>query len=157
MVKWMRWHFPPHDSKFVPKQSEAQHATSRSGRLFPILNHYEWAGEETLCFLETWKPDVGSSPRSPTFQLGSFSHCTRAPAKPWHSNMLYLKVSCYCIFPLAVVDIVHAIICQQSTCSTNIYWCQSTVNLPPPPPPHTHTSYPPCLSALVCQSNEMKL
>ena len=33
------------------------------------------SGEETFCFLE-----YCSNPRSPTFQTGSFDHCTRAPA-----------------------------------------------------------------------------
>ena len=37
--------------------------------------------EETICFLETWRQEWGSNPRSPTFQAGSFNHCTRAPAR----------------------------------------------------------------------------
>ena len=36
--------------------------------------------EETFCFFETWMAERGSNPRSPTFQVGNFNHCTRAPA-----------------------------------------------------------------------------
>ena len=35
---------------------------------------------KTFCFFETWRPEWGSNPRFPTFQAGSFNHCTRAPA-----------------------------------------------------------------------------
>ena len=28
----------------------------------------------------TWRPELGSNPRSPIFQAGSFNHCNRAPA-----------------------------------------------------------------------------
>ena len=38
------------------------------------------SGEETFCFFEAWTPEQGANPRSLTFQAGSFSHCTRAPA-----------------------------------------------------------------------------
>ena len=38
------------------------------------------SGEETFCFSETWRPEWGSNPQSPTFQADSFNHCTRAPA-----------------------------------------------------------------------------
>ena len=38
------------------------------------------SGGETFCFFETWRPEWGSNPGSPTFQAGSFNHCTRAPA-----------------------------------------------------------------------------
>ena len=31
-----------------------------------------------IFFFETWMPERSSNPRSPTFQAGSFSHCTRA-------------------------------------------------------------------------------
>ena len=33
-----------------------------------------------IFFFETWRPEWGSNPRSPTFQAGSFNHCTRAHA-----------------------------------------------------------------------------
>ena len=36
--------------------------------------------EETFCFFETWIPEWVSSPRSPTFQAGSFNHGTSALA-----------------------------------------------------------------------------
>ena len=41
------------------------------------------SGEKTFCFFERpepWRPEWGSDVRSPTFQVGSFNHCTRAPA-----------------------------------------------------------------------------
>ena len=38
------------------------------------------SGELTLCFFETCMPERRSSPRSPTFQAGSFNHSTRASA-----------------------------------------------------------------------------
>ena len=49
------------------------------------------SGEETFCFFETSRPEWGSNPRSPTFQAGSFNHCTRALAniqviKNWDSG-----------------------------------------------------------------------
>ena len=34
--------------------------------------------EKTFCFFKTGRPEWGSNPRSPTFQAGSFNHCTRA-------------------------------------------------------------------------------
>ena len=38
-------------------------------------------GKETFClFLGNLKARVGSTPRTTTFQAGSFNHCTRAPA-----------------------------------------------------------------------------
>ena len=37
------------------------------------------SGEETSCFFETWRPEWGLNPRSPTFQAGSSNPCTRAP------------------------------------------------------------------------------
>ena len=66
------------DSKFEPWWSEAEHATSRSRRLPTILNFYE-CGEETFCFFETLRPEWDTNTRSPTFQAGSFNHCTRTP------------------------------------------------------------------------------
>ena len=66
------------DSKFDPWWSEV---ISRSWRLLTILNLHEWAGQEHyVCVFETWRPEWGSNPRSPTFQAGRFTHCTRAPA-----------------------------------------------------------------------------
>ena len=62
-----------HDTKF-----EAEQTTSWSRRLPTIFNLYEWA--ETFCFFETWRPERGTNPWSPTFQSGSFNHCTRTPS-----------------------------------------------------------------------------
>ena len=33
--------------------------------------------EKTVCFFESWSPEWGSNPRSPTFQAGSINHCTK--------------------------------------------------------------------------------
>ena len=38
------------------------------------------SGEETCSFFDTWELQWGLNPWSPTFQAGSFNHCTRAPA-----------------------------------------------------------------------------
>ena len=37
----------------------------------------EWVGKNFF-----WRPEWSSNIRSPIFQTGSFSHCTRAPAQP---------------------------------------------------------------------------
>ena len=54
--------------------------------------------EETFCFFETWRPAWGSSPRSPTFQAGSFNHCTRALplfiTKPTHQYSSIGSIFC---------------------------------------------------------------
>ena len=34
---------------------------------------------KSILFLEIWRPEWGSNPRSPTFQAGSFNHCTSEP------------------------------------------------------------------------------
>ena len=49
-------------------------------------------GKETFCFFETLMPERGSSPRSPTFQAGSFNHCTRTPALVWYELTLVFVV-----------------------------------------------------------------
>ena len=87
--EWADTALQTEDSKLEPWRSEAEHATSRSQRLSTILNLLRVSGEETCCFFETWRPEWGSSPRSPTFQAGSFNHCTRAP--PYKE-----KLSCSC-------------------------------------------------------------
>ena len=72
------------NSEFDPWRSEGEQATSRSRRPPTILNHYEWlSGEETLRFFETWRPEWGSNPRSPTLQAVSFNRCTRVPPSKW--------------------------------------------------------------------------
>ena len=78
MVRWMRWHRPP-DTGFEIRALAVwgRDATSRARRLPTIFYFYEWAGS---CFFETWRPEWGSNPRSPTFQARSFNHCTRTPA-----------------------------------------------------------------------------
>ena len=48
------------------------------------------SGEETFCFFETWRPERGSNPRSPTFQADSCNHCTRAPVLYLENTTLLL-------------------------------------------------------------------
>ena len=38
-----------------------------------------------IFFFETWRPEWCWNPRSPTFQAGSFNHCTRPPAPSDHA------------------------------------------------------------------------
>ena len=64
-----------------PWRSGAEYVTSRAQRLSTIFNPLWVSGEEIFCFFETWRPECGSNPRSPTFKAGSFSHCIRVPAR----------------------------------------------------------------------------
>ena len=64
------------DSKFKTWQCGAKHTTSRSRRLSTILNLYEWAGKKKSVFLKLECQSWGSNPRSPTFQGGTFNHCS---------------------------------------------------------------------------------
>ena len=64
--------------KFDPLRSEAEHATSWSQRLPTILNIYKWAEKKHVVSLKL-ECQSGSNPRSPTFQAGSFNHCTSPP------------------------------------------------------------------------------
>ena len=51
-----------------------------------ILLSLRVSGVETFCFFETWRPGWDSNPQSPSFQAGSFNHCTRTPAPgTWRS------------------------------------------------------------------------
>ena len=80
---WYEWDdtaLQTQDSKFEPLRSATEHATSLSRRLHHNIESLRVSGEQTFGFLETWMPERGSNPRSPTFQAGSFNHCTRAPA-----------------------------------------------------------------------------
>ena len=43
----------------------------------PNIEFLRVSREETFCFFETWMPEWGSNPRSPTFLTGSFNHYTR--------------------------------------------------------------------------------
>ena len=84
---WDEWDdtsLKTHDSKIDPRRSEAEHATARSRRLPPIFILYEWAEKKHFCFIETLRPEM--YPRSPTFQSGSFNHCTRTPAPYWERD-----------------------------------------------------------------------
>ena len=55
------------------------------------------SGEETFCFLGTWRPEWGSNPRSLTFQAGNFNYCTRAPALGWTRWTWYFFVVSKCL------------------------------------------------------------
>ena len=55
--------------------------------------------EESFCFFETWRSELGSDLRSPIFQAGSFNHCTRAPAfvvneslRKFNLNAIYQQI-----------------------------------------------------------------
>ena len=94
---WMRWPddttLQTQDSKFGPWGL----ARYLSVTEVPHNNKYlRVSGEETFCFFETWRPEWGSNPWSPTFQAGRFNHCTMAlrdwwAALQWSSSM--------CIYP----------------------------------------------------------
>ena len=53
------------------------------------IKFHEWGVKKTF-FFKTWKPESGSNPRLPTFQAGSFNHCTTAHAEPQPQNTLYI-------------------------------------------------------------------
>ena len=73
--EWDNTALQTQDSKFDSGRFEVELATFRLRRLPTIFNLCEWAGKK-LFFFETWMPERGSKPRSPTFQAGSFNHCT---------------------------------------------------------------------------------
>ena len=66
MVRWMRWHCPP-DKGF---EIRALAVWSRA-RYVSVTEALGVSGEETFCFFETWRPEWGSNPRSPTFQAAN--------------------------------------------------------------------------------------
>ena len=73
MVKWMWWHCHRHIIR------NSSHGVLRPSMLtlgHTILNLHDW---ETFCLFETWRPEWGANPRSPTFQAGSFNDCARVP------------------------------------------------------------------------------
>ena len=77
---WYEWDdtaLQTQDSKFEPWRSEAEHATVRARRIHTKLNVYEWTEKKHFV---SWKLEGRSTTRSLTFQAGSFSHYTRAPA-----------------------------------------------------------------------------
>ena len=80
MVRWIRWHCPPDTGFWVRALAVWARARYFSVTEAPHNIEFLWvSGEETFCFLETWRSKWGSNPRSPTFQAGSFNNCTRAP------------------------------------------------------------------------------
>ena len=92
MVRWTRWHCPP-DTRFEPWWSEAEHATSRSQRLPTILNLYEWACKKHFVSLKLEGQSGVRTRDLPTFQAGSFNHCTMAP----HPLKIHTAVKCTCV------------------------------------------------------------
>ena len=66
----MRWHRPP-DTWFEIRAL----AFSGWARYLSVTE----APHNIELLWEVWRPEWGSNPRSPTFQAGSFNHCTSAP------------------------------------------------------------------------------
>ena len=56
------------------------HDSLRPSTLPHNIESLRVTGEEIFYFSGTLRPEWGSNPRSPTFQAGSFNHCTRTPA-----------------------------------------------------------------------------
>ena len=62
------------------------------------------SGEETFCFFETWMPEWGLNPPSPTFQAGSLNHCARGPRPSFshcchklpYITIMMVNYICYC-------------------------------------------------------------
>ena len=86
MVRWMRWHCP------TDTGSESRALTVRSrGRYLSVtevphnIKSLQVSGVEISCFFETWRPEWGSNPRSPTFQAG-INNYTRALALSQHET-----------------------------------------------------------------------
>ena len=48
-------------------------------------------GGRNILFLWTWMPERGLNPRSPNFQAGTFSHCTRTPVLTVNENMMKVR------------------------------------------------------------------
>ena len=74
MVRRMWWHCRPETAVWGRARylsfTEAPHN----------IESLRGSGEETFFLFETWRPEWGSSWRSPILQAGSFNHCTRALA-----------------------------------------------------------------------------
>ena len=74
--EWEETALHTQDWKFEPWRSEVEHATSRLRRFPTILNLYEWAGEETFCFIEI---EGQSRARTRDLQLYKQAALTTAP------------------------------------------------------------------------------
>ena len=66
------------NSKFEPWRSEAEHATSRSGRLPKILTCDTWMGKKHFCFFQT--AATGNRAPNSGLQDSGANHYPRAPA-----------------------------------------------------------------------------
>ena len=95
MVKWMRWHCPPNigfEIRALTVWGRARHLSiTETPHNIESLRVRGGGGRKNSLF-ETWRPEWGSNRWSPTFQTGSFNHCTRAPAQlyvgsAWSSTM----------------------------------------------------------------------
>ena len=60
--------------------------------------------EETFCFFETWRPESGSNPRSPSFSTCSFNHCNRTPRWYCPDNKTDSKFNHHALFRLIFSD-----------------------------------------------------
>ena len=82
MVRWMRWHCPP-DIAFEIRTL----AVWGRVRYFSFteaprnIESLRMSREETFCFFETWMPERGSNPRSPTSQADSPRPCNPADTR----------------------------------------------------------------------------
>ena len=78
MVRWMRWRCPPETGFEIRTMAVWDRARYLLVTEAPHnIEFLRLSREETFCFFETWRPEWGSNPRSPTFQADSFNHCTR--------------------------------------------------------------------------------
>ena len=84
MPRWMRWHCPLDTGFEIRTLAVWGRARYLSFKEAPHnIESSRVSRESTICFFETWMPEWGSNPWSPTFQTCSFNHCTRAPAPLW--------------------------------------------------------------------------
>ena len=87
MTRWMRWHCPNQDTELESRAmavwDQARYLSVMEAPHNIELNIYKWAGKKRFI---SWMPERGS--RSPTFQTGSFNHCTRLPPK-YHTECCF--------------------------------------------------------------------
>ena len=82
MVRWMIWHYPPYTRFEIRTLAVWGRVHYLSVTEAPHnIESLRPSREEIFRFFDTWKPEWGSNPRSPTFQAGRvFNHCTRDTA-----------------------------------------------------------------------------
>ena len=86
-MKWIDWGFRPHLCTYRLNWARRTFwgwwdEWDYTGDLRPSRLPLDHGGSPQYWIFtrETWRLKWGSNPRSPTFQAGSFNHCTRAPA-----------------------------------------------------------------------------